>query len=157
MDDSLFTPLADWLRQYDALEFLATLGAILGVGWALWKFLKAVFPSLRYLVLFVEALGRLPAFMRATEARQDRTEALVREVRHEVLPNNGSSMRDELVTVGLRVEKTEAKLSRDHERFAAVGEELGIRERLGLGIPPTTGPLISAHPSRQPFPADTSE
>lgn len=150
---SIPQPIADWLDGQTGLEFVLTVAAFIGVLWAAWKILKAIFPGLKGFIVFIEALGGLPAFMKTTTQTLDRHEVIVSEVRHEVLPNQGASMRDESRTNGLRIEKIEAKLAKDHVRFAAIETELEYRQRHGLGIPPITQPV----PNTVGFPADTSE
>lgn len=135
-------PFAEWLSNQSGLEFVLTVGGFLALGWAVWKFLRAVFPGLKNFVTFLDALGRLPSFMETTTKTLHRHEKIVMEVRHEVLPNNGKSMRDEQVTSALRIAKIEAKLSKDYGRVDEMDREIAYREARGLGIPTTTSPNL---------------
>jgi len=147
-------PIAQWLAAQDALSFVLTVAGIMGIIWAGWKFAKAAFPGVKKLIAFLDALAGLPRFMAAASDRLDRQEALLHEVKHEVLPNNGGSMRDAQDTMGLRVEKIEAKLAKDHQRFDAIEAELRDREARNIGIPASTNPNLRVI---QPYPADDTE
>lgn len=144
-------PVADWLAAQDGLTLVLTVLGVMAIMAGLWKFAKNAFPGVKKLIGFIDALMRLPDFMASIDSRMDTQEKLTREVKHEVLPNEGGSMRDEMTTTGLRLEKVEAKLSKDYERLEAVEDELRIREERGIGISDTaTSPRLKALPSRVP-------
>lgn len=135
-------PIAAWLESQSGLEFVLTTGGVCALLWAAWKFLKAVFPGVKNFIVFLDALAKLPVFMETTTNTLHRDEKIVMEVRHEVLPNNGKSMRDEQVTSALRIAKIEAKLSKDYGRVDEMDREIAYREERGLGIPTTTSPNL---------------
>lgn len=142
-------PIADWLAAQDGLTLVLTVLGVMAIMAGLWKFAKNAFPGVKKLIAFIDALMRLPEFMSTIDKRLDDQEELSRDIKHEVLPNHGGSMRDELTTMGLRQEKVEAKLTKDYERLAVVEDELRIREARGIGISDaTTSPRLKAHPSR---------
>lgn len=146
-----FQPFADWLREYDGVEIALFITFIAVTIRLLWKWAKAALPQIETAIKFLRALGQLPEFMSSTTV-------LMGELKHEVLPNNGGSLRDETVTMGLRVEKIEAKLSKDHDRLSTVEGVLRYREENNLGIPPssrvdtTTGTLPTFPPNREDTP-----
>lgn len=125
-----FEPFAEWLREYDGVEIMLFITFLVVTIKLLWKWAKAVLPQIETATKFFRALGQLPEFMSSTTV-------LMGELKHEVLPNNGGSLRDETVTMGLRVEMIEAKLSKDPDRQTAVEAVLRYREENNLGIPPS--------------------
>lgn len=151
-------PIAEWLDSQTGLNFVVTVGSIALLIWGFWKFVKAAFPSVKRAIQFLEALGKLPDFMTSAAERLDAQEEIMQDVKHEVLPNSGKSMRDEQITMGLRLEKVEAKMSKDYTRIKAIEDELRIREQRGIGIPTSTvSPRLNALPSRIPSHRPTSE
>lgn len=128
-----FEPFAEWLRTYDGVEIMLFITFLVVTVRLLWKWAKAALPQVENATKFLRALGQLPEFMSSTTV-------LMGELKHEVLPNHGSSLRDEAVTTGLRIEKIEAKLSKDRERLTAVEAVLRYREENSLGIPPSSRP-----------------
>jgi len=145
---SLPKPIEDWLNGQTGLELILTIAGIMAIIGLAWKFAKAAFPRVKMTIAFLDALGALPQFMADTRAQQESQDTLLQEIRHEVLPNNGGSLRDEVSTLSLRTEKVEAKLTKDHQRFSAIEDELRIREERGIGIPNPTSPRLKALPSR---------
>ena len=120
------TQLSDWLRQYDGAQIVWTLVGICALIALLWKWAKRAIPSIKKGIAFLDALGSLPVFMDdtrsfITEAVADRVEQkeLLLEVRHEVLPNSGGSLRDDVETLALQLNKIEAHQDKD---YAAIGE-----------------------------------
>lgn len=107
----------DRLQWSSLIEFCLTLGAIVFAAGAVWAVMKRVWPGLRKLVSFVEALGRLPTFMVDADENFATIKQSLAEVRHEVLPNNGGSLRDDFDLIGLRVEKIDARQTNDFQRI----------------------------------------
>lgn len=145
--------LAKALEGQDALTFLLNVGAFLGVAWALWKLARNIWPGLNTFIRFVNALGKLPAFMSSAEERLTFIQGSLGEVRHEVLPHNGGSLRDGVDEVRARVEAIEAHEKKDLQRLAALEAEIRSRTAARIAAHPKTGELPEAHP----FPNDTSE
>lgn len=144
-------PVAQWLRAYDGLEIAVTLVFWGAVIWGFFTFLKKTWPGFLTLIEFIKALGRLPEFMRQTDEN-------LAIVKHEVLPNNGGSLRDEVTTQGLRLEKVDAKMQKDHARVDGLERILTTREntrRAAYALSPDTGDIICAdsfNPTIAPFP-----
>lgn len=128
--------LEDWMRQYSLLDAALTVIAIIFAIRLIWGTAKRWWPGLLVFIEFVKALGRLPDFMQSTDstlAMQGATLAehgeMLAVVKHEVLPNHGGSLRDEVTTLGLQHEQTKAKLTKDHSRFEAIERVLNIRNQ----------------------------
>lgn len=144
-------PIEEWLESVNGLEIVLTVIATIVLLRMVWRWIKHAWPGLKRFIAFFDALARLPPFMSETtaamtdtRAAMDRLHSMVVEVRHEVLPNDGKSMRDDMVTMSLRQESMAAKQANDYERFAAIEEELKIRSKQSLGIPPATNPRLRA-------------
>lgn len=161
-------PIAEWLNSFPALDLVLTTIAIWVLVTLIWRAAKNALPGLKAMIQFFEALGRMPAFMRAVEDRLSTQEERDREqsealsiVKHEVLPNNGGSLRDDVTTLGLRTEKIEAKLGKDHERLAQIDAQLTRRaatKALAASMTPEEArPEIECADSFNPYPTDTSE
>lgn len=137
-------PIQAWLQSINGLEILLTLIALVALIKMLWKWIKHLWPGLKKFIAFFDALARLPTFMVESMTADRNLRTLVMEVRHEVLPNNGKSLRDDVVTIALRQESMAAKQANDYERFLAIEDELKTRSRNSLGIPPATNPRLRA-------------
>ena len=107
----ILDPIFGWLDSFSALALILAIIAVLYLIRMLWRGAKKAWPGLKAFIAFVEALFQLPTFM------EDITKS-VQEVRHEVLPNNGGSMRDDLETVTLMLEeqRTRMKTVEDHDK-----------------------------------------
>lgn len=115
-----FAPVIAWLDSFTALALICAVIAILYLIRMLWRSMKSALPGVKAAIKFVEAQFTLPEFM-------DDMRAQVREIRHEVLPNNGGSLRDDLETVTLMVEAQSlemAQLKKHDESAHARLEEL---------------------------------
>jgi hypothetical protein len=119
--------IASWLSQYSALEAALTVIAIVGAIALVWNCAKRAWPGLVSFVEFVKSLGALPGFMSETRDTLANHGDSLAVVKHEVLPNYGGSMRDEMSTHGLRIQKIEAKLEEDHERFDELEQMISTR------------------------------
>lgn len=123
-----FEPFANWLREYDGVEIVLFFTLLFVLVRLLVKWAKTAIPQVETAIRFLRALGDLPHFMTSTMT-------IIGELKHEVLPNNGGSLRDETVTTALRVEKIEAKMSKDQKRLEHVEGLLQYRQENNLGIP----------------------
>ena len=126
--DPLLEPIISWLSSFSALTFVLTLLAIAALTTLLWRTAKKALPGVKATIAFMEALSQLPSFMATIETRLPKIESALQEVRHEVLPNNGGSMRDDLTMVGLRVKKIEALHKDDPEEYDVIDQELQSRQ-----------------------------
>lgn len=114
-------PIADWLNSFTALAGILALIAIMYLIRMLWQGAKKALPAVKAAITFVEALFAMPTFMAETSSQ-------LREIRHEVLPNKGGSLRDDLETVTLMVEKHSLELAQLTEHDKADYERLGVLE-----------------------------
>lgn len=117
------SPIARWLEGVDLLAFVLWVGAILTLlGFAI-RTVRRSIPALKKLITLSESLDKLPEWM-------DDTDKKLAEIRHEVLPNNGGSMRDDLQTVSLQVETLQAHNDKDYERLGALEDTVNRRLEL---------------------------
>ncbi len=100
----LLRPILEWLDSFSALVGVLAVIAILYLIRMLWQVAKRAFPSIKASIRFIEALLQLPFFMESTTKS-------INEVRQEVLPNEGGSLRDDLETVTLMSEKLDLRLA----------------------------------------------
>lgn len=115
----VFEAVYAWLNSFSALTFILVVIAILYLVRMLWQGAKVAIPNIKAAISFVEALFQLPKFM-------DDMRAQVHEIKHEVLPNNGGSLRDDLETVTLMVEAQSLEMAQlkahDESDHARLGE-----------------------------------
>ena len=123
----ILQPIADWLNSFTALAGILALIAILYLIRMLWLGAKKALPVVKAAITFVEALFAMPAFMSETGTQ-------LREIRHEVLPNKGGSLRDDVETVTLLAEKLNEQLTQlhdhghiDHARLKALEDAITRR------------------------------
>lgn len=116
-----------WLDSVSTLTFFLATGAVMWVIKLVAGFAKKSIPSVKSGIAFFEALAKLPQFM------TDTSESL-KEVRHEVLPNSGGSLRDKADMIDLQLEKIiidQEQLQRhdanDLARLKRIEDELNIR------------------------------
>ena len=112
--------LAAWLAELSTLTALINISFAVGLTYMVIRAVRNSWPSVNNLVTFVNALGQLPTFMASTEEG-------LREVRHEVLPNNGGSFRDLADEIRIRLESLEAHVSKDLERLHRLESALKSR------------------------------
>ena len=107
----ILAPIADWLNSFTALTAVLVTIAVLYLIRMLWQGAKKALPVVKAAITFVEALFAMPTFMAETSSQ-------LREIRHEVLPNKGGSLRDDVETVTLLAEKLNEQLTQlhDHDR-----------------------------------------
>ena len=117
----MFEAVYAWLNSFSALAFILVVIAILYLVRMLWQGAKVAIPNIKAAISFVEALFQLPKFM-------DDMRAQVHEIKHEVLPNNGGSLRDDVETVTLMVEKHGIEIAQLTEHDKADYERLGVLE-----------------------------
>lgn len=133
-------PFFAWLDSFQTSAVLFSAVGIMLLVRTIWRAAKKALPGLKRAIEFIEALFRLPVFMESTTQFMDNTTQNLAEVRHEVLPNSGGSMRDDLETVTLIVEKLDLKTQsleehdrKDHERLsdleATINRRREIREQ----------------------------
>ena len=107
----ILAPIVDWLNSFTALTAVLVIIAVLYLIRMLWQGAKKALPVVKAAITFVEALFAMPTFMAETSSQ-------LREIRHEVLPNKGGSLRDDVETVTLLAEKLNEQLTQlhDHDR-----------------------------------------
>ena len=107
----ILAPIVDWLNSFTALTAVLVIIAVLYLIRMLWQGAKRALPVVKAAITFVEALFAMPKFMSETSSQ-------LREIRHEVLPNKGGSLRDDVETVTLLAEKLNEQLTQlhDHDR-----------------------------------------
>ena len=105
----VFEAVAAWLNSFTALAGILALIAIMYLLRMLWQGAKKALPVVKSAITFVEALFAMPTFMSETSSQ-------LREIRHEVLPNKGGSLRDDVETVTLLAEKLNEQLTQLHDR-----------------------------------------
>lgn len=143
MSEVLPEPVARWLEEQSALNFLLWVGGIWLTARIMWRSTKRAIPAIKNLIALSESLERLPAWM-------DSTDEKLGEIRHEVLPNNGGSLRDDVVTVSLQLEQVAAQ---QQENTARVDElEHTITRRLEARTKPQTAPIQMPHPPQKETP-----
>lgn len=123
----ILQPIADWLNSFSALAGILALIAIMYLLRMLWQGAKKALPVVKAAITFVEALFAMPKFMSETSSQ-------LREIRHEVLPNKGGSLRDDVETVTLLAEKLNEQLAQlhdhgrtDHARLKALEDAITQR------------------------------
>lgn len=117
----VFEAVVAWLDSFSSLVFVLVLFAVWLTVRSIWRSMKSTLPGVKAAIKFVEAQFTLPEFM-------DDMREQVREIRHEVLPNNGRSLRDDLETVTLMVEKHGIEIAQLTEHDKAGCERLGVLE-----------------------------
>lgn len=117
-----------WLDSFSALVFVATVAGIYLLLRSIFRSLRKSWPAFKSAIAFCEALFRLPVFMTYMETA-------VAEVRHEVFPNNGGSLRDDVDTLMLQGKQNTEMIKQltqhdkqDHERLEVIEDELKLRE-----------------------------
>ncbi len=123
----ILAPIVDWLNSFTALTAVLVIIAVLYLIRMLWQGAKKALPVVKAEITFVEALFAMPTFMAETSSQ-------LREIRHEVLPNKGSSLRDDVETVTLLTEKLNEQLTQlhdhgrtDHERLKRLEDTITRR------------------------------
>lgn len=109
MTEAIPEPVTRWLESQSALAFILWVAAIWATAALAWRAVKRAIPAIKSLIELSESLEKLPAWM-------DSTDEKLREIRHEVLPNNGGSLRDDVVTVSLQVEQMKAQQDKNIDR-----------------------------------------
>ena len=147
----ILAPIVDWLNSFTALTAVLVIIAVLYLIRMLWRGAKAALPGVRAALTFVEALFGLPVFM--SDMRKQ-----VQEIRHEVLPNNGRSLRDDVETLTLMAEQQGLKLTQlekhdevDHARLGVLEDTIGRRRTIRADIQRGASEEIPV------FPSDTGE
>lgn len=113
-------PIARWLEGIDALALILWIAAICTlIGFAIRTVRKSI-PALKKLIALSDSLDRLPVWMDDTDKKLD-------EIRHELFPNNGGSMRDDLQTVSLQVQQLKAHQDKDYARLGALEDTVTRR------------------------------
>lgn len=103
-------PISKWLDgiQVNMLSLILWIAAIWTLATLLVRTVKKSIPALKNLIELSESLTLLPDWMEKVEGQMEDQKVLLEEVRQEVLPNNGGSMRDDLETVSLQVAQLKA-------------------------------------------------
>lgn len=123
-------PIVEWLDGVTALALVLTIIAILYLVRMLWRGAKKAFPGIKAAITFLDALFAMPVFMQTT------TKSL-EALRHEVLPNEGGSLRDDVETAMLLAEKLDLRISQleqydktDHERIQTLEGVISLRREI---------------------------
>lgn len=114
-------PIVAWLDSFTALTLILAIIAILYLIRMLWQGAKKALPGVKAAISFFDALFAMPKFMSETSTQ-------LREIRHEVLPNKGGSLRDDVETVTLLAEKLDEQLAQLHDHGRADHERLKVLE-----------------------------
>ena len=117
----ILAPIVDWLNSFTALTAVLVIIAVLYLIRMLWQGAKKALPVVKAAITFVEALFAMPTFMAETSSQ-------LREIRHEVLPNKGGSLRDDVETVTLLAEKLNEQLAQLHDHGRADHARLKVLE-----------------------------
>lgn len=141
----VFEAVAAWLNSFTALAGILALIAIIYLIRMLWQGAKKALPVVKSAITFVEALFAMPTFMSETSSQ-------LREIRHEVLPNKGGSLRDDVETVTLLAEKLNERDRTDHARLEELEDMITRRreQRAIIQQEADSGNIPT-------YPADTSE
>lgn len=126
-------PVEDWLDSISGLELALIVLAVVGGLWGAYKFSRKALPGvvafakgIVHSAEILAVLNGLPEFMRETTTD-------LAQIKHELFPNGGGSLRDSNDRQELRLAKVEAKLDNDHERIAELSAELERKERKRRG------------------------
>lgn len=91
------------MRPEDVSPWVVMIGAVVAALVVIVAALVKAWPTIRRTVETIESLSHLPEWMRSTDkwmagtdGRLDRMTGTLGDVKHEVLPNNGGSLRDEV-------------------------------------------------------------
>lgn len=137
-------PFLRWLESYSALNLILWAAAL----WAMLKLtlstIKRTIPAVKNLIALSESLEKLPDWMESADERLDKIQPVLEQVRHEVLPNNGGSLRDDVVTISMQVEKLQAHQDKDFDRLN--GLEDTVNRRLERRDGTRTGPIDLPNP-----------
>lgn len=109
MNSTLPEPVVSWLESQSALNFLLWLAAVAATVKLAWSSFKKLRPAVKAIIELSESLEKLPEWM-------DSTDEKLATIHHEVLPNNGGSLRDDVVTISLQVEQLKADRENDNHR-----------------------------------------
>jgi len=128
-------PAPDW--TFLAEISLWQVAVVIIAMWILWRIAKQFWPGLKKFIAFVGALNLLPTFLDETKVALAETStalaeqsALLAQIKHEVLPNNGGSLRDAVDKQGVELSEMNKKLKNDDDRIEALEKTLP-RDELG--------------------------
>lgn len=144
-----FAPVIAWLDSFTALALICAVIAFLYLIRMLWQGAKRALPVVKAAITFVEALFAMPTFMSETSSQ-------LREIRHEVLPNKGGSLRDDVETLTLMAERQGIEITQlkkhdetDHRRLGELEDTITRRREQRAEIQQRAEDMA--------YPADTSE
>lgn len=144
-----FAPVIAWLDSFTALALICAVIALLYLIRMLWQGAKRALPVVKATITFVEALFAMPTFMSETSSQ-------LREIRHEVLPNKGGSLRDDVETLTLMAERQGIEITQlkkhdetDHRRLGELEDTITRRREKRAEIQQRAEDMA--------YPADTSE
>lgn len=149
---NVFEAVTAWLDSFSSLVLVLVLFATWLAVRSIWRSMKSALPGVKAAIKFVEAQFTLPEFM-------DDMREQVREIRHEVLPNKGGSLRDDLETVTLMVEAQSLEMAQlkehdesNHARLEELEDTINRRriQRAIIQQGADSGNIPT-------YPADTSE
>ena len=122
-------PIRAWLETNSAMALIVGVSAGVWLIRQIWLILKASWPGLRQFTRFLESLLRLPEFMTEVSAwkdsaseKLDANATALEIVRREVLPNHGSSLRDQVDRISARTERIESHEVNDLHRLDTLSE-----------------------------------
>lgn len=109
----------DWnlIGTLNGWQTILTIAVIIIALFILIRFAIRFWPWLRKVVALFEALGQLPVFITTTNATLARQDATLLEIKHEVLPNRGGSLRDAVDGQGKDLAEIKRKLAKDNDRI----------------------------------------
>lgn len=133
MSEALPEPVTRWLESQSALNFILWLAAVVAAVRLTWATFRKLRPAVKAIIKLSESLDKLPEWM-------DSTDEKLAEIRHEVLPNNGGSLRDDVVTISLQMEQMKELATENSERVDEL--ENTITRRIEARAKAMTGPIM---------------
>lgn len=143
---------AEWADSISLLTAILWTAGVIAVIAFLWWFRKYGWP---WLVAFARAIIKTAQVVDAVQALPEfitRTDKGIAQIKHEVLPNNGGSLRDRVEQQGQQLNEQSAelkdingKLDRDHRRINDIEKTL------------TPMQLEQLREDLRTYPTDTSE
>ena len=126
-------PVLKWLEEVNLLPVILWCAALVTLAGAGFRAVKGAIPAIKKLIELSESLEKLPAWM-------DSTDTLLKTVHHEVLPNNGGSLRDDVQMLSMQLEQLKAHQDNDYKRLGELEDT--INRRVELREQARTAPII---------------
>jgi hypothetical protein len=110
-------PSLDFSQAWPWLQWVLGVAAVVAfVGGAV-KLIPAVWRFISRSVTTINSLADLPEFIDATKSTLNAQDATLAAIKHEVLPNNGGSLRDAVDRHGSVLAEVQANLANDNTRI----------------------------------------